>query len=67
MAVAEEAAMAEAGSEPADVFDANDEAMLDMVAMEMAAPDTDAAYDPTLEEQQDRREAVAEAQVLASR
>ena len=67
MAVADEAAVAEAGSEPADVFDANDEAMLDMVAMEMAAPDTDAAYDPTLEEQQDHEMQVAEAQVLASR
>jgi hypothetical protein len=44
--------MAEAESEPADAFDSSDEAMLDMVAMEMAAPDTDAAYDPTLEEDQ---------------
>ncbi len=67
MAVADEAAVAEAESEPADVFDSSDEAMLDMVAMEMAAPDTDAAYDPTLEEQQDQEMQVAEAQVLASR
>ena len=52
MAVAEEAPMAAAESEPADAFDSDDEAMLDMVAMEMAAPDTDAAYDPTLEEEQ---------------
>ncbi len=52
MAVAEEAPMAAAESEPADAFDSDDEAMLDMVAMEMAAPDTDAAYDPTLEEDQ---------------
>src|SRR5579871_5101998 len=37
-----------AKSEPHDAFDADDEAMLDMVAMEMAAPDSDAAYDPTL-------------------
>jgi hypothetical protein len=37
-----------ADGEPHDAFDASDEVMLDMVAMEMAAPDTDAAYDPTL-------------------
>jgi hypothetical protein len=67
MAVAEEAPMAAAESEPADAFDSSDEAMLDMVAMEMAAPDTDAAYDPTFEEQQDHEMQVAEAQVLASR
>jgi hypothetical protein len=52
MAEAEAAPMAEAESEPADAFGSSDEAMLDMVAMEMAAPDTDAAYDPTLEENQ---------------
>jgi hypothetical protein len=45
---APKAAVAE--SEPHDAFDANDEAMLDMVAMEMAAPDTDVAYyDPKLD------------------
>lgn len=32
--------------EPADVFDAGDEAVLDMVAAEMAAPDSDEAYVP---------------------
>jgi hypothetical protein len=32
--------------EPADAFDAEDEAMLDRVAFEMAAPDTDVAYEP---------------------
>ena len=36
----------EAPSEPTDAFDANDEALLNMVALEMSAPDTDAAYDP---------------------
>ena len=40
--------------------------MLDMVAMEMAAPDSDAAYDPTLEEHQDHEMQVADAQALAS-
>jgi hypothetical protein len=46
------AAASEAASEPADAFDAGDEAMLDIVAMEMAAPDTDAAYDPEIDEPQ---------------
>ncbi|MGA2997094.1 hypothetical protein [Bradyrhizobium sp.] len=66
-AVAEETPMAEASSEPADAFDANDEAMLDMIAMEMAAPDTDEAYETNLEELQISDMQVAEAQVLASR
>jgi len=66
-AASDETAMAETASEPADTFDANDEAMLDMVAMEMSAPDSDAAYDPTLEEEQNHEMQVAEAQVLASR
>jgi hypothetical protein len=66
-AVAEETPMAETLSEPADVFDANDEAMLDMIAMEMAAPDTDEAYETNLEELQVSDMQVAEAQVLASR
>jgi hypothetical protein len=65
-AASDETAMAEAASEPADAFDANDEAMLDMVAMEMAAPDSDAAYDPTIEEHQDHEMQVADAQALAS-
>ena len=43
------AAVTEAG-EPVDAFDAGDEAMLDMVALEMGAPDTDAAYEPSIEE-----------------
>jgi hypothetical protein len=64
---AEETPMAEASSEPADAFDANDEAMLDMIAMEMAAPDTDEAYETNLEELQVSDMQVAEAQVLASR
>jgi hypothetical protein len=42
--VAEVAQVAE--SEPADAFDTEDEAVLDRVALEMAAPDTDAAYEP---------------------
>jgi hypothetical protein len=45
-------ATSETASEPADAFDANDEAMLNMVAMEMAAPDTDAAYEIEIEESQ---------------
>jgi hypothetical protein len=51
-ALAQEApkAAAETVSEPPDAFDANDEAMLDMIAMEMAAPDTDAAYEPKLDD-----------------
>ena len=64
---AEETPMAEASSEPADAFDANDEAMLNMIAMEMAAPDTDEAYETNLEELQVSDMQVAEAQVLASR
>ncbi len=32
-------------SEPADAFDAQDEAVLDRVALEMAAPDSDEAYE----------------------
>jgi hypothetical protein len=43
----------ETEGDPTGTFDANDEAMLDMVAMEMAAPDTDAAYDPETEETSD--------------
>jgi hypothetical protein len=42
---------AEAASDPADAFDANDEALLDMVAMEMGAPDTDEAYEPPADEE----------------
>ena len=62
----DETVVAEVAGEPADTFDAHDEAMLDMVAMEMAAPDTDAAYDPTIEELQHPDMQVAEAQALAS-
>jgi hypothetical protein len=65
-AASDETLVAEVTGEPADTFDANDEAMLDMVAMEMAAPDTDAAYDPTIEELQHPDMQVAEAQALAS-
>ena len=52
-----------AESEPTDTFDANDEAMLDMVAMEMAAPDTDAAYDPIEDAESDETQ-VNGAQIL---
>jgi hypothetical protein len=55
-AVTDEAAATvavEAADEAADALDANDEAMLNMVALEMAAPDTDAAYEPPLEEMSD--------------
>jgi hypothetical protein len=41
---------AEVVPEPADTFDAQDEAMLDMVALEMAAPDSDEAYEPLEQE-----------------
>ena len=44
------AAASETASEPVDAFDAGDEAVLDMVAMEMAAPDTDEAYEPSLDD-----------------
>jgi hypothetical protein len=40
----------DAASETADAFDANDEALLSMVALEMSAPDTDTAYDPPADE-----------------
>jgi hypothetical protein len=71
-AVTDEAAATaavEAAGEAADAFDANDEAMLNMVALEMAAPDTDAAYEPPLEEMSDdempeRQAPAAEAAVL---
>jgi hypothetical protein len=52
-AAAVEAAMAAASKtagEAADAFDASDEAMLDMIALEMAAPDIDADYEPRPEE-----------------
>jgi hypothetical protein len=63
-AVADEPPMmaaSETASEPADAFDANDEAMLDIVAMEMAAPDTDAAYE--IEEAQSHETQANETQV----
>jgi hypothetical protein len=48
----DETPVAAASSEPPDAFDAGDEAMLDMIAMEMAAPDTDAAYESGLDDAQ---------------
>ena len=64
-AVTEEPAAAapEAADEPTDDFDASDEAMLDMVALEMAAPDTDEAYEPKLEDI--RADVEAELQIQA--
>jgi hypothetical protein len=41
---------AEAIPEPADAFSAQDEAVLDMIAAEMAAPDSDEAYEPPASE-----------------
>jgi hypothetical protein len=41
---------AEAIPEPADAFTAQDEAVLDMIAAEMSAPDSDAAYEPPASE-----------------
>jgi hypothetical protein len=41
---------AEVTPESVDAFDATDEAVLDMVALEMAAPDADEAYDPPEQE-----------------
>ncbi|HLJ00715.1 MAG TPA: hypothetical protein VKT76_13435, partial [Bradyrhizobium sp.] len=45
-----DAAPATAEGAPADTFDSDDEALLDLVAREMAAPDTDAAYEAPLDE-----------------
>jgi len=42
----EAAVIAEVVSEPVDAFNADDEAVLDRIAMEMAAPDIEAAYEP---------------------
>ena len=53
MTAAEPTPNAIAEGEPNDAFDATDEAMLDMVAMEMAAPDTDAAYEPKYDPEYD--------------
>ena len=69
-AVADEPPMmaaSETASEPADAFDANDEAMLDIVAIEMAAPDTDAAYEIEIEEAQSHETQANEAQVSETR
>ena len=64
-AVADEPSTAEvAASEPTDVFDSNDEAMLDMVAMEMAAPDTDAAYEAPMDEAESDEPQVDGAEIL---
>jgi hypothetical protein len=65
VALTEEVAAA-ASSEPPDAFDANDEAMLDMIAMEMAAPDTDAAYEPKLDDAQIFEDQAHESQIHAS-
>ena len=67
VALAEDAPTADAEGEPHDAFDANDEAMLDMVAMEMAAPDTDAAYEPKLEDAQIYEDQIHDDKVYQSR
>jgi hypothetical protein len=43
-------AISEPADMPAEAFDAHDEAVLEMIALEMAAPDTDEAYDPPASE-----------------
>ena len=53
----------EAAGDPIDTFDANDEAMLDMVAMEMAAPDTDEAYEPKLEDAEVYKRQIQDGQI----
>jgi hypothetical protein len=40
-------AISETADAPTEAADSFDEALLEMVALEMAAPDSDAAYDPT--------------------
>jgi hypothetical protein len=67
-AVAVETAMAvaEAVSTSHDGFDANDEAVLDMVAMEMAAFDTDEAYEPKLEDAEVYERQIQESQTQGS-
>src|SRR5579863_526626 len=52
-------------SEPADAFEARDEAVLDRVALEMAAPDSDEAYELP-EEEPGEDEAAAELQAAAA-
>ena len=59
----DETPVAAASSEPPDAFDAGDEAMLDMIAMEMAAPDTDAAYESGLDDAQPFEDQAQETQV----
>jgi hypothetical protein len=60
------AAASEIASEPADAFDSNDEALLDRVAMEMAAFDTDEAYEPKLEDIEASEGLASESQVPES-
>jgi hypothetical protein len=59
-------AASEDASEPTDAFDANDEAVLDIVAMEMAAPDTDEAYEPKLDDAEVYERQVHESQISES-
>ena len=65
VATANEAPQAAAEHEPFDAFDSHDEALLDMVAMEMAAPDSDAAYEPKLDDAQIHEDEVHGSQIHA--
>jgi len=53
-------------SEPADAFDADDEAVLDRVALEMAAPDADEAYESAEDETGDGEAAAEAAAIIAA-
>ncbi len=67
VALAEDAPTADAEGEPHDAFDDTDEAMLELIAMEMAAPDTDAAYEPKLEDAQIYEDQIHDDKVYQSR
>jgi hypothetical protein len=66
VAVADDAPAADAEGEPHDAFDDTDEAMLELIAMEMAAPDTDAAYEPKLEDAQIYEDQIHDDKVFAT-
>jgi hypothetical protein len=65
-AASSETTASETASEPIDAFEAGDEAVLDMVAMEMAAPDTDEAYEPKLEDAEVYEQQIHENQMSAN-
>jgi hypothetical protein len=61
------AEVSEAIVEPADAFNERDEAVLDMIAAEMAAPDSDEAYvPPGMELGEDEADGLLEAEPVAS-